>query len=220
MYSSILTDATGIVARDDSTRNIVIAIRGSQSVRNWIANAAFSLRTATFCSGCKSHTGFLASAQEVLPRVRATVNSLKQQYPNYGIVFTGHSLGGALATLLAADFRSRGQRADLFTYGAPRVGNQALSDFIGNSALGRTFRVHHKEDPVSRIPPKILGYGYINPEYRIKVTSANTQASDIEVIQTTTKEINLFNLNFDDHGYYLGPTDISACGDGQFEWKV
>lgn len=41
---------------------------------------------------------------------------------------TGHSLGGALAILAAADIKSVGHKVDeVYTFGQPRVGNVAFS---------------------------------------------------------------------------------------------
>ena len=66
-------------------------------------------------------------------------------------IFTGHSLGGALATLAAAIF----QPARLITFGAPRV---------GDTAFGATMsRVDSRRyvgccDMVARVPPELLGF--------------------------------------------------------------
>jgi len=218
-----ISDTTGFVARDVTRQKLVVAWRGSSSVRNWVSNALFGLTNVPFCSGCKSHSGFYLSFQAELNAINTALNALRAQYPSYGIVFTGHSLGGALASIAAAYYRSYNIPVDLYSYGAPRIGNQALSTFIGSSTLGKTYRVTNRADPVTRIPPKIAGYGIIAPEYHIKnarTPSSATTASDIEVIANPSGEVNLFNLKFDDHGQYLTPASgIGACAGSEFEWR-
>jgi pimeloyl-ACP methyl ester carboxylesterase len=59
---------------------------------------------------------------------------------------TGHSLGGAVATLAAA--RHDGIHA-LVTFGAPRVGDRAFRDTCPVPA----WRVVHRSDVVARVPP-------------------------------------------------------------------
>ena len=46
-------------------------------------------------------------------------------YPEYEVIFTGHSLGGAVANLAAFDFaNARHYRSfRLYTFGQPRVGD-------------------------------------------------------------------------------------------------
>ncbi len=63
------------------------------------------------------------------------------------IVATGHSLGGALATLLAAG----DERAELVTFGSPRVGDRAFAArFAGRPAR----RYANCCDLIARIPPE------------------------------------------------------------------
>ena len=55
-------------------------------------------------------------------------DSLKAQYPTATIGITGHSLGGALATLAAYDTKIKFFDVDvhLHNMGSPRVGNTAF----------------------------------------------------------------------------------------------
>lgn len=68
------------------------------------------------------------------------------------IWFSGHSLGGALATLAAARF-GPGRFRGLYTYGCPRVGDAAFAALFDGQP---SFRVVHHEDIVPRVPPPLL----------------------------------------------------------------
>ena len=72
---------------------------------------------------------------------------------------TGHSMGGALGVLLAAELAANAvdhrdmPLTTVTTFGCPRVGNTAFSE--GFDALGRVrhHRFQNGQDPVTRIPP-------------------------------------------------------------------
>ncbi len=108
-FSVGLGDAQGFVALDHTNQLIVISFRGSASIGNWIANLDIEMVPWSVCgSGCEAHSGFLASWNSVKPVVQDAVEGAVGTYPAYSVIATGHSLGGALATLAAADLRNSG----------------------------------------------------------------------------------------------------------------
>jgi len=108
LHSSLLTDVTGFVAIDSTNRNIVVSIRGSQSARNWLADVDITAIPTDLCDGCTVHQGFWNSWLEARPRILTAVKDAVAKNPGYAIVATGHSLGGAIATLCAAHLRNNG----------------------------------------------------------------------------------------------------------------
>jgi triacylglycerol lipase len=64
---------------------------------------------------------------------------------NFKIWFTGHSLGGALATLAADRY---GDAQGVYTFGSPRVGNDRFRDQYG----ARIFRFVNDADIVTNVP--------------------------------------------------------------------
>lgn len=69
------------------------------------------------------------------------------------LVATGHSLGGALATLFASDHAS----VELVTFGSPAVGNAAFAALFADDSR-KVRRYRDCCDAVSRVPPGLIGY--------------------------------------------------------------
>lgn len=70
---------------------------------------------------------------------------------------TGHSKGGALATLAAMKLAGAGVRAlepaGLCTFGAPQTGNHAFATAFDQSFSGQAWRFEYQDDIVPHLPP-------------------------------------------------------------------
>ncbi|KAI9766646.1 MAG: hypothetical protein M1835_007163, partial [Candelina submexicana] len=113
--NSLKTDVTGYVAVDPSNKLITVFFRGSESIRNWITDVEFPDTDTKLCGDCKAEYGFWSSWQEAEKRdgITKAVKVAKDANPDYQIVFGGHSLGAAIATLAAASLRKAGNKLDL-----------------------------------------------------------------------------------------------------------
>ena len=91
-------------------------------------------------------------------------NYLLTKPKNPKIVFTGHSLGGALATIgalcTAVQFSNRNDvEIKCYTYGSPRVGNSCFAK-IFNKFVHESERIVNDLDPVPMIP-RMTGYKHV-----------------------------------------------------------
>jgi hypothetical protein len=145
---------------------MVLAFRGSQEPKDWLTNVTTQLRSFTiFKDGASTlssykgrvHTGFFLAwaiiEQSVLSQIskwRAEMN-VEQLPPLY---ITGHSLGGALATMAAAALSDNGINvAGVYTFGQPRVGDRTFASQLDKHTNGRVFRFVNNNDIVPHVPP-------------------------------------------------------------------
>lgn len=136
-----------------NTDDLIFVCRGTQPTefKDIAADLkAFPVPSSTGIG--KVHRGFKESAEDVWEPL---LDKIKQYGKKRTIWICGHSLGAAMATLVA--FRL--QRTDhlpspeaLFTYGSPKVGNKEYIEGIKASGI-----VHHRfvngADIVTRVPP-------------------------------------------------------------------
>jgi Lipase (class 3) len=90
------------------------------------------------------HRGFLRA----YVAIRQEIEDWLSQQQNKACVVTGHSLGAALATLMAA----QQEQAELVIFGSPRVGTAALSEMFTGKLVRRYVDC---ADIASRVPPPI-----------------------------------------------------------------
>ncbi|MEZ4711887.1 MAG: lipase family protein [Caldilineaceae bacterium] len=113
----------------------------------------------------KMHQGFVNAYMSVQDYIHRYLRN--NEVTN--LTITGHSLGGALATLCAIDLQLTyaGQYAmDIYTFGAPKVGNPEFRDLF-TQHIPRSYRFHNALDIVPDLPRPWQGYRHVNTEYRL-----------------------------------------------------
>jgi hypothetical protein len=216
-------DTTGFLAVDHQRHDLVLSIRGSKSESNWRTNKMFTLvKWPEICSGCRAHRGFhqayQAAKQQIVTQLKAAVG----KYPDYQLIVTGHSLGGAMATMIATSLRKEselkdiGQKAHLYTYGAPKVGNPALMKEI-ESRNHQNYRVTKGSDPVPHVPIDFglaFDFHQFYPQYHIKTNTliGDVAIGDIKVCMQPKACDVQWNINkWDPHLWYFLDKKLSAC---------
>merc|ERR1712032_344953 len=167
----------GFTAHRGST--LVVAFKGTDDAGDGMADLNFIPNKFTVESrdGRKEsfwgHRGFIQYYEGIREKVIAAVEQTGSSVPQdvHELLVTGHSLGGAMATLCAVDLAVRypDMKVSLYTYGSPRV-------FMGNtkeaSNMNSAFHVHEilstapnsnhrymvNGDPVPTAPLENMGF--------------------------------------------------------------
>ena len=123
------------------------------------------------------HAGF----EQQYSRLRDINPIVKKQadlYPSYQIICTGHSLGGGMAHLSAADLNDLyglGDRLSIYSYGQPRVGDQGWAEYLATLPFGsRIFRFAIRGDPIVQLPPRLLGYRHSRSQWPVDLDGTVT----------------------------------------------
>jgi len=151
----------------DTPGRRVFACRGTvaSNARNWFTDFDFDQVSLENNAAARVHHGFMKASDEVFQ----SVLTLCQQTPaDTEIIFTGHSLGAALAHLLALRLARMGVAIHcVYTYGCPRIGNSAWRDIYQMWLGQRTFRVYHASDAVPRMPWWLNQWLHIDMGYQL-----------------------------------------------------
>ncbi|KJZ72219.1 hypothetical protein HIM_08361 [Hirsutella minnesotensis 3608] len=155
---------SGNIALSLELKAIIVTFRGTSSVWDYLTDVqSLPVPALDICNGCQVHSGFWTSFLSIKIDMLNHVHALWKKY-EYPIIVTGHSLGGAVATIAAGYLRKRKYRCHLYTYGSPRVGNKQFATFVSNQTEGTTARITSRFDPVTVVPSTLFGFRHVYPE--------------------------------------------------------
>lgn len=131
---------------------IVLAFRGTEPDRwtDWCTDLN-SMQKSWL--GCQIHTGFCTAHDGVANRYLELIRKYRTNQQT--LYTTGHSLGGALATLAGKVLATGSETGEdlkpklVVTFGAPKVGNNHFTSTYGVTLL----RFVHNEDIIPHVPP-------------------------------------------------------------------
>ena len=148
--------------RFENKNDIVIACRGTQPTEFNDIKADLKALPVMAETISRVHHGFKVEVDELWPFVSA--NLIDGPKVSQDLWFCGHSLGAAMATIMASRCMYESELQDpmsLFTYGSPRVGWRKYVKSLGVD--------HHRfvnnNDIVTRVPMRIMGYVHHGSEH-------------------------------------------------------
>lgn len=155
----------GFVAGNDKL--VIVCFRGTEELVDYATDAAARpLPHAWGTVWGTLHTGFAtAFSDSVRQALIDAVGELAEG--GRGIWVTGHSLGGALATLAAAELaKAEHEIQGVYTFGQPRVGDQSFAKAYDDLLGKRHFRFVNNNDVVTEVPPKNFESDNLTCKYR------------------------------------------------------
>lgn len=157
MHDFVSSNDYGCVYVGDKTLYITIA--GSDDPADWHSNFKIFRRADWY--GIRAHRGFVRGARGLELQMLNVID----KYPDYDLVFTGHSRGGAIALLLAisAEKHHQHSKSQCVTFAQPRA--STAGQIRQAYRRGQYVRVVNGSDIVPRYPK--LGYSHAGTEFYI-----------------------------------------------------
>jgi len=140
--------------------DVYFIFRGTKTESDVISDLDILLDEFLDIDKCFVHRGFYYEFNNVKDFI---IENLKDT-ENKKIIFAGHSLGGAIATLVSAfvvhsNYKSKND-VMCITFGCPRVGSSHFVSFY-NKNVSNNLRFTNYGDPVINLPPKFIGYQHV-----------------------------------------------------------
>lgn len=137
---------------------LCMAFRGTNERIDWMDNIDAFATSVLFG---QFHRGFWKSVEDVWLPLDAKCRELQQQRRR-PIFFTGHSLGGAMATIAAAKYIHEDKPfTSVYTFGQPRAMTRTTAQVFNMECKQRFFRFHNNNDIVTRVPARLMGYSHV-----------------------------------------------------------
>ncbi|WZY88329.1 uncharacterized protein LOC103863624 isoform X2 [Brassica rapa] len=189
-----ITDSQVAIWRDARRKRVVIAFRGTEQTKWKDLQTDLMLVPVglnperiggDFKEEVQVHSGFLSAYDSVRIRIISLlklaigyIDDVAEREDKWHVYVTGHSLGGALATLLAIELASsqlakRGAiTVTMYNFGSPRVGNKKFAD-VYNQKVKDSWRVVNHRDIIPTVP-RLMGYCHVAHPVYLAAGEVNT----------------------------------------------
>jgi len=142
--------------RDNSSLFAVLAFRGTTGIEGWFSN--FNVVQTHWNEGGLVHSGFMYDFLQLWGEIESVLSLL-----DIPVFYTGHSLGGAFATLAA----SKRPPEAVYSFGSPRVGDSVFADSMRRTRL---YRVVNNQDIFTTLPFSGIPFDYCHAGEQINLS--------------------------------------------------
>jgi len=155
-----------IIGYNTIYKTIFASFRGSVNIQNWIDNIHVSQIQPYNNTDISVEKGFYNLFTNLKDDVIKEIQDVSKKYNTRELLITGHSLGGALSTLLTFEMlyvENTNMNIKLITFGSPRVGNEYFVSIFNEYSIYCN-RITHYYDMVPHIPQEFLNYVHVSQE--------------------------------------------------------
>ncbi len=158
-----------------SYNEVVVCFRGTEPDKIVDISTDLKCKQVPWMYG-KVHQGFY---EALVPVENQLFDHFIKHDPSKKITITGHSLGGALASLFALSLKCKLQTlsVEVVTFGAPKIGNEEFVVAYEKHLFEKTTRVVNDEDVVPLVPTHLfMDYSQSDDLYFLNDDSELTKA--------------------------------------------
>ena len=205
-----------VLWRSDEYKKYILAFPGTRNDAKELLSEAVNIKMVKYNNDGVKVANYFYKVMLEIKEILFTNQVLQDinNHPGYQFIVTGHSLGGAVASVVLYDAVNSNyinpslNEPVMITYGQPRTGNEKyVKDF--NSKIPNYFRVVRDGDLVASIPVYTLfnpfkhqgGLILLNKE----MTSMNYCPLDIGENYPDEECTKSLSLDTDHHVYYFNP---------------
>ncbi|KAE9130220.1 hypothetical protein PF010_g3920 [Phytophthora fragariae] len=192
-----------VIVADHEHRELVLVVRGTASLLDFCTDLC--LQNEPFQAG-QGHRGMVHAATWLVRHLRKDLQELSQQYPDYRLVATGHSLGAAVAALSAMQLRDEFPSIHCYAFGTPACVTRELAtqsyDLVTTVVNGYDCvpRLHQHsllklQDEISRFDWRAALRQMVQEEiHKQKLAVEKQQRAKLEELQAALRKVDRLQL--------------------------
>lgn len=186
----------------------IIAFRGSTSLKDWTIDFQITRDSVDYLNNTKVHKGFLKQYNAVRNKIKEFIKDGTK------IITTGHSLGGALATICALDIAINNESEECLvacvTFGSPRCGDSEFCKLF-KRYVDISHRVVYEKDPVTFMPLPIR-FKHVTGGLQLKRQKLCKKCDECYITEDEFSKYNCLGCKIKHHSmnlYVLGTNRLS-----------
>ena len=152
-YDNNINDLQAATTISHYHKRITIVFRGSSSIKDWLHNIIFYKTKLE--NDIYVHKGFYKQLMEhqFCEKIIEDIKNILKIYKSYDIYITGHSMGGALASIFGYILSKMIDNDNtVISFASQRVGNKTWNYNFNYKHNLRHYRIVNNRDIISRIP--------------------------------------------------------------------